>query len=109
MTGHAPDYSMLMVGSNMGLVGTTREHLGLALALSVPVFVVLTKVDLCPPNVLDDTARTLTRLLKSPSCRKIPYLVQNTDDVIFVAYNFTSQKYILYCTTSTLVLSLEIS
>lgn len=100
---------MLMVGSNMGLVGTTREHLGLALALSVPVFVVLTKVDLCPPNVLDDTARTLTRLLKSPSCRKIPYLVQNTDDVIFVAYNFTSQKYILYCTTSTLVLSLEIS
>ena len=92
MTGHAPDYSMLMVGSNMGLVGTTREHLGLALALSVPVFVVLTKLDLCPPNVLDETARTLTRLLKSPSCRKIPYLVQSRDDVIFVAYNFTSQK-----------------
>ena len=96
MTGHAPDYSMLMVGSNMGLVGTTREHLGLALALSVPVFVVLTKVDLCPPNVLDETIRTLTRLLKSPSCRKIPYLVQSRDDVIFVAYNFTSQKLVLY-------------
>ena len=28
----------------MGVVGMTREHLGLTLALSVPVFVVVTKV-----------------------------------------------------------------
>ena len=33
------------------------EHLGLALALSVPVFIVVTKVDMCPPNVLQ--VRTL--------------------------------------------------
>ena len=30
----------------------TKEHLGLALALAVPVFVVVTKIDMCPPNVL---------------------------------------------------------
>lgn len=40
------------MGSNAGIVGTTKEHLGLALALSVPVFVVVTKIDMCPPNVL---------------------------------------------------------
>jgi GTPase len=34
---------MLMVGANAGIVGMTKEHLGLALALSVPVFVVVTK------------------------------------------------------------------
>ena len=45
MTGHAPDFGMLMVGSNAGIVGMTKEHLGLALALSVPVFVVVTKID----------------------------------------------------------------
>ena len=43
---------MLMVGANAGIVGMTKEHLGLALALSVPVFVVVTKIDMCPPNVL---------------------------------------------------------
>lgn len=46
MTGHAPDFTMLMVGANAGVVGMTKEHLGLALALSVPVFVVVTKMDM---------------------------------------------------------------
>ena len=41
-----------MIGANAGIVGMTKEHLGLALALSVPVFVVVTKIDMCPPNVL---------------------------------------------------------
>ncbi|XP_076810177.1 GTP-binding protein 1-like isoform X2 [Clavelina lepadiformis] len=52
MTGHLPDFCMLMVGSNAGIVGTTKEHLGLALALNVPVFVVVTKIDMCPSNIL---------------------------------------------------------
>ena len=43
---------MLMIGANAGIVGMTKEHLGLALALSVPIFVVVTKIDMCPPNVL---------------------------------------------------------
>lgn len=32
-TGHAPDFAMLMVGANMGIVGMTKEHLGITLAL----------------------------------------------------------------------------
>ena len=35
----------------------TKEHLGLALALNVPVFVVITKIDMCPPNVLEETLK----------------------------------------------------
>jgi GTPase len=50
------------------------EHLGLALALNVPVFVVVTKIDMCPPNVLQETLKLLQRILKSPGCRKIPVL-----------------------------------
>ena len=33
--------------------GMTKEHLGLSLALGVPVYVVVTKIDMCPPNVLE--------------------------------------------------------
>lgn len=92
MTGHLPDFCMLMVGSNAGIVGMTKEHLGLALALNVPVFVVVTKIDMCPANVLQETLKLLVKILKSPGCRKIPVLVSNKDDVVVTATNFTSER-----------------
>ncbi|ESN96478.1 hypothetical protein HELRODRAFT_107544 [Helobdella robusta] len=92
MTGHAPDFGMLMIGANAGIIGMTKEHLGLALALCVPVFVVVTKIDMCPPNILQETLQMLHKVLKSPGCRKIPVLVQNQDDVVVSATNFTSER-----------------
>ncbi|CAH8569689.1 unnamed protein product [Heterobilharzia americana] len=92
MTGHAPDYVMFMVGANAGVIGMAKEHLGLALALCVPVFVVVTKIDMCPPNVLHETMNLLFRILKSPGCRKIPALISSADDVICCATNFTSER-----------------
>jgi GTPase len=85
-------YIMLQVGANAGIVGMTKEHLGLALALSVPVFVVVTKIDMCPPNVLQDTLRLLVRILKSPGCRKVPVMVKYDDDVVVSATNFVSER-----------------
>lgn len=92
LTGHAPQFAMLMVGSNMGVVGMTREHLGLTLALNVPVFIVVTKIDICPPNVLEETITLLQKILKSPGCRKMPLLVSSEDDVIVTAANFVSDR-----------------
>ncbi|KAK5994442.1 GTP-binding protein 1 [Cladobotryum mycophilum] len=46
----SPDYCLLMVAANNGLVGMSKEHLGIALALNVPVMVVITKIDICPPT-----------------------------------------------------------
>ena len=59
-----PFQGMLMVGANAGIVGMTKEHLGLALALNVPVFVVVTKIDMCPANVLQETLKLLVRILR---------------------------------------------
>ncbi|KYN07987.1 PREDICTED: GTP-binding protein 1 [Cyphomyrmex costatus] len=92
MTGHAPDFGMLMIGANAGIVGMTKEHLGLALALSVPVFVVVTKIDMCPPNVLQENLKLLIRILKSPGCRKVPVTVKTPDDVVVSATNFVSER-----------------
>ena len=33
------DYSMVVIGTNMGIVGTTKEHIGIALALDIPNFI----------------------------------------------------------------------
>ncbi|KAF6266501.1 hypothetical protein COO60DRAFT_1632621 [Scenedesmus sp. NREL 46B-D3] len=57
LTGHMPDYACLIVGANMGVVGMCKEHLGVALALKVPVFFVITKVDICPEHVLKNTVQ----------------------------------------------------
>ncbi|XP_053689775.1 GTP-binding protein 1 [Sabethes cyaneus] len=92
MTGHAPDFGMLMIGANSGIVGMTKEHLGLALALSVPVFVVVTKIDMCPPNVLQENLKMLYKILKSQGCRKVPVMVKTTDDVVLSATNFVSER-----------------
>lgn len=92
MTGNNPDFVMLIIGANAGVVGMTKEHLGLALALSVPVFLIVTKIDMCPPNVLTETINNIQRLLKSPGCRKIPVIVANEDDVIMSATNFASER-----------------
>ncbi|KAK7575905.1 hypothetical protein V9T40_012191 [Parthenolecanium corni] len=92
MTGHAPDFGMLMIGANAGIVGMTKEHLGLALALSVPVFVVVTKIDMCPPNVLEETLKLLNRMLRSQGCRKVPIMIKTVDDVVAGAKNMLCER-----------------
>ena len=46
LTSGAPSCVILMVGGNAGLIGMSKEHLAIALALSVPVVVCITKVGL---------------------------------------------------------------
>lgn len=46
LTGLMPDYCMLVVGSNMGVQVMTREHISIACALNLPMFVAVTKVNL---------------------------------------------------------------
>ncbi|KAI9837282.1 MAG: hypothetical protein M1819_000356 [Sarea resinae] len=87
-----PNYCLLMVAANNGLVGMSKEHLGIALALNVPVMVVITKIDICPPQILQQTITQLTRILKSPGARKIPIFIKNRDECINTATQFVSQR-----------------
>ena len=44
LTSGSPSLVLLMVAANAGLIGMSKEHLAIALALSVPVAVCITKV-----------------------------------------------------------------
>jgi GTPase len=46
-----PDYSLIIIGANMGMSKMTREHLGVSLFLKIPFVIVLTKIDIAPTNV----------------------------------------------------------
>ena len=88
----SPNYCLLMVAANNGLIGMSKEHLGIALALNVPVMVVITKIDICPPQILEQTITQVTRILKSPGARKIPVFIHNRDETVVTATQFISQR-----------------
>ncbi|KAL4802233.1 P-loop containing nucleoside triphosphate hydrolase protein [Aspergillus unguis] len=87
-----PNYCLLMVAANNGLIGMSKEHLGIALALNVPVMVIITKIDICPPQILQETISQLTKILKSPGARKIPIFVKDMEETINTAAQFVSQR-----------------
>eukprot|EP01120_Amphizonella_sp_Union-15-10_P015774 TRINITY_DN8177_c0_g1_i2.p1 TRINITY_DN8177_c0_g1~~TRINITY_DN8177_c0_g1_i2.p1 ORF type:complete len:675 (-),score=130.00 TRINITY_DN8177_c0_g1_i2:81-2105(-) len=82
MTGHIPDYVLLLVDGNMGATRMTKEHMGLALALKIPLIIVITKIDICPEKVLKQTLNDLTRILKMKCIRKAPLVIENDDELI---------------------------
>eukprot|EP00834_Sanchytrium_tribonematis_P003747 NODE_156_length_15158_cov_0.791553.p4 type:complete len:432 gc:universal NODE_156_length_15158_cov_0.791553:4454-3159(-) len=87
-----PDYAMLMVGANAGMIGMTKEHLGLTLLLNIPSMIVVTKIDMAPPNVLKSTVNQLQKILKSSGCRKMPIFIRTKEDVIKVAMNLSGER-----------------
>jgi len=72
LVGLMPDYAVIIVGANMGVSKMTREHLGIAQALKIPIFVVVTKVDISPPEKFIDTVNVLEKILKSRHVLKMP-------------------------------------
>nr|CAH0112948.1 unnamed protein product [Daphnia galeata] len=92
LTSYSPHYVMLIVSGTSGVVGTTREHLGLALALEVPFFIVVTKQDVTRPPVLADTIQHLETHLKGPGCNKVPFRIESEDDVITAGAASLSEK-----------------
>lgn len=81
-----PDYSLIVVGANMGVSKMTREHLGVSLFLKIPFLIVLTKIDIAPDNVYKESLDTIKALIKSPAVKRTPVLFDDKttdDEVIF--------------------------
>lgn len=81
VTSHLPDYAMILVGSNMGVSKMTKEHMSLVFSLKIPIFFVVTKLDICPDNILQETMKDITKLLIKTKKYKLPVLIENPDQV----------------------------
>jgi GTPase len=98
LVGLMPDYAMIVVGANMGLTRMTKEHIGLALALKVPIFFVVTKIDLAPENIYKQTLDTLQKILKSPAAgNRMPILIKPEDDIDNLATMMESKISPIFC------------
>jgi GTPase len=58
------DHSMLVIGMNRGITHITKQHLILSLSLKVPIFTVLTKIDLCTESIYNQVFSNYIKLLK---------------------------------------------
>jgi len=101
LVGMVPDYSMIIVGSNMGISRMTKEHLGITLALKIPFFVVLTKIDMCPENVYKETMETLMNILKSGGVNRKPIIIKSDEDITTCASGLNTDRICpIFCVSS---------
>ena len=81
LTGNSPDYAMLVVAADAGIGRVGKEHLGLALALKLAVFVVITKCDKVPESTVQKTCRILMRIFRSAGGNRNAFVASSMEDV----------------------------
>jgi elongation factor 1-alpha len=90
--GSLPDYALLVVGANAGIIGSFKEHLGIAIALGIPVVIVMTKIDATPREVAMKNLRDVIKILKLPGINRIPIIVRELNDAAVAARYMTHGK-----------------
>lgn len=76
-----PDYSLIAVSADKGLSRMTKQHLGLSLALELPLLIAVTKVDVCSQERIDRTLNELKEVLQVVG-EKVPVVVKDAKDAV---------------------------
>ncbi|VDM58510.1 unnamed protein product [Angiostrongylus costaricensis] len=63
LSGYNPHFACLLVCAETGPTAATKDHLGLAAALSIPVFFIITKCDLVTKEQLHRVVKSVSSLL----------------------------------------------
>ena len=84
------DYVILLIGANMGILKMTKEHLGLALALKIPIIAVFTKLDICPQHILEQNINTFMKLINRSSVNREPKFIESKIDLDNIS-NFSNK------------------
>jgi GTPase len=91
-----PDICCIMISGNNGISPMTKEHIFLCVTLKIPFIIIITKIDLCKDrkNVLEETLKDISKFLKYPVIRRIPFNIKNDDDIITAVKNVYNESII---------------
>lgn len=81
LTGYDIDYAMVLVGANMGVTRMVKEHVSVVTSMKIPIYVVITKLDLAPDNILQETLENITKLVQKTKRYQMTQLIENIDQV----------------------------
>jgi GTPase len=87
------DYACVVVGSNMGVLRMTIEHIGIVISMNIPTFIVMTKIDLAPPNIRQKTYQDILKLLKKKANNSSPILIKDEAGLQRVAQYYNDGDY----------------
>jgi elongation factor 1-alpha len=85
IVGQKLNYGLLVVDASTGPTHITKEHLGIILAMEMPVIVAVTKIDTATNDRVFEVKDEVFKLLKLVG--RIPYMVKSLEDADFVAEN----------------------
>lgn len=99
LTGYSPHHAMLVVASGTeGINAMTKEHLVIALALELPFFIVVTKIDVTPPDTI---LMELKNIVTAMGVRKVPLLVTTDDDMLTAGSQQLSEQIVpIFCVSN---------
>ncbi|KAH7460751.1 GTP-binding protein 2 [Phytophthora ramorum] len=90
LAGQFPDYAMLVIDAEKGVQDMTREHIKIATALEVAIFVVLTKTDRATEERIQQSLVEVADLLKAfCPCQRAMLAPTSTD-------SYTGEKHNLF-------------
>jgi elongation factor 1-alpha len=104
MTGLYGDFGILIVAANHGMIGSSKEHMGLMEAIKIPYLILITKVDMCPPDVLRVTKTGISKLIRR---RRKCFEIESgsVDDIRTIVDSFHRDKFdmvpVIECSSKT--------
>ncbi len=85
IVGQKLNYGLLTIAADQGPTHITKEHLGIMLAMELPLIVTITKIDIVTSERVKDVKDEVFSLLKLVG--RIPLMVKSSDDAAFIAKN----------------------
>jgi GTPase len=64
LTGHYPDYAIVIISANRDILPMTEEHLKILVHMEVPVIFVVTRIDLAPKKIYEGILNKLNKFGK---------------------------------------------
>lgn len=64
ITGYFPDYAIVVVAANRGIIKMTKEHLGILIYMNVPIIIVITRSDIAPEYIYEKTVKDIRNICK---------------------------------------------
>lgn len=93
VTGLFADYGIVMVGSNMGVCGMTSEHISLLYSNKFTFIVIVTKIDICPENKMQETKKELDKIARK--CKKETIYFEADEECVNSSYIKESHQVII--------------
>ena len=85
IVGQKLNYGLLTIAADQGPTHITKEHLGIMLAMELPLMVTITKIDMVTSERVNEVKDEVFELLKLVG--RIPLMVKSADDAVFIAKN----------------------